>query len=107
NDEQGGYGGEEEASDDRAAERRILLAAFAQAESHGQHADDHGDGGHDHGADAGVPGRQRGGASVHAFEALIVGEYHHQDAIGGGHADAHDGAHEGGDAEGGLGEEEH
>ena len=44
---------------------------------------------------------------VHAFEALIVGEDDHQDTVGGGHADAHDGAHQRRHAEGGLGDEEH
>src|SRR5262252_1371707 len=34
-----GNGGAEEAADDRAAERRVLLTAVAQTESHGNHAD--------------------------------------------------------------------
>src|SRR5450432_4197130 len=41
NEYEGGDGGEEEAPDHRAAEGRVLLAAFAQAERHGRHADDH------------------------------------------------------------------
>src|SRR3954469_4162088 len=40
--DQGGAGGEDQAADDGAAQRRILLAAFAQAQRHGRHADDHG-----------------------------------------------------------------
>ena len=38
----GGDGGKEQAADDGAAERRVLFAAFAEAERHGQHAEDHG-----------------------------------------------------------------
>src|SRR5580704_16119145 len=40
-------GGAEQTADDRATERRILLAAIAEAEGHGNHADDHGQGGHE------------------------------------------------------------
>ncbi len=39
---------------------RILLAALAQAERHGDHADDHGSGGHDHRADADITCLDRG-----------------------------------------------
>ena len=45
-----------EAADDGAAERGVLLAAFAEAEGHGDHADDHGERGHDDGAEAGGAG---------------------------------------------------
>src|SRR5262245_39078866 len=38
--------GEQQAADHRAAERRILLAAFAERERHRQHADDHCERGH-------------------------------------------------------------
>src|SRR5690606_3114092 len=43
---QGGDGGEDQAADDGAAQRRILFAAFAKAERHRRHADDHGKCGH-------------------------------------------------------------
>src|SRR5882724_13051225 len=39
--EKRGDGGEDQAADHGAAERRILLAAFAEAERHRQHADHH------------------------------------------------------------------
>src|SRR5580704_14576019 len=97
NHKQGGDGGHHEAPDNGAAQRRILLAAFSQAQGHGKHTDNHSAGGHDHGAYASVAGGERGGAGVHAFFALVVGEYHHQDAVGGGHADTHNRTHQGRD----------
>src|SRR5580765_6734217 len=51
-DEQRGEGGDDEAADDGAAERGVLFAALAEAERHGQHADDHGEGSHEDGAEA-------------------------------------------------------
>src|SRR5215470_10817937 len=42
NEDQSGDGGAEKTANDRAAERRVLLAAVTQAEGHGNHADDHG-----------------------------------------------------------------
>ena len=47
-----GDGGAKQSADDRAAERRILLAPVAKAESHRHHADDHGQSGHDDGTKA-------------------------------------------------------
>ena len=47
---------DQQAADDRAAERRVLLAAFAEAERHRQHADDHGERGHQHRAQPRVTG---------------------------------------------------
>ncbi len=46
------------AANDRAAQRRVLLAAFAEAQAHGQHADDHGQRRHQHRADAADAGFQ-------------------------------------------------
>src|SRR5450631_2556821 len=43
---------EEKAADDGATERRVLLAALAETQRHGRHADDHRQGGHDDGAEA-------------------------------------------------------
>src|SRR3982750_1548388 len=40
---------ENEAADHRTAERRVLLAAFAEAERHRRHADDHRERGHEDG----------------------------------------------------------
>src|ERR1017187_8519623 len=106
NHKQRGEGSQQQAADHGAAQRRVLFAAFAHAERHRQHAHD-GGGGHEDGTDAGVSGGKRGGACVHSFLPLIVGEHYHQDAVGGGHADTHDGAHQGGYAEGGLRNEQH
>ena len=60
-EEQGGHGGEDQATNHGASQRCILLGAFAQAQRHGDHADDHGQGRHQHGADARGAGFQRGG----------------------------------------------
>src|SRR5262249_46537465 len=45
-EQQRGQRAEQQPADDGAAERRDLLAAFADAERHGQHTGDHGAGGH-------------------------------------------------------------
>ena len=50
---------EREAADDRAAERRVLLAAFAEPERHRHHADDHRQRGHQHRAEPREPGVER------------------------------------------------
>src|ERR1700730_16579634 len=46
-EKQGGDGCKEEAADDRAAQRCILLAAVPQPQRHRDHADDHGQGRHE------------------------------------------------------------
>ena len=56
NEDQGGHSGAQQAANDGAPERRILLAALAKAERHGNHADDHGERRHEHGAKAGEAG---------------------------------------------------
>src|SRR5258707_4104457 len=43
NEDERGDRREDQAADDGAAERRVLLAALAQAQCHGRHADDHGE----------------------------------------------------------------
>ena len=60
NEHQRRDGREDQAADDRAAERRVLLAAFAEAERHRHHADDHRERGHQHGAEAHEAGFERG-----------------------------------------------
>ena len=55
--------GEKQAADDGAAERSVLLAAFAEAEGHGHHADDHGESGHDDRTDANEAGFESGVAA--------------------------------------------
>ena len=59
-------GGEQQAADHGAAQRSVLLAAFAHAQRHRHHADDHGQRGHQHRPEAGEAGLQRGfgGGSV-------------------------------------------
>ena len=61
-------------ADHRAAQRRILFAAFTEAEAHRQHADDHGQRGHQDRADAARAGFQRGGHRVHAAVQIVAGE---------------------------------
>src|SRR6267143_3112346 len=59
----------------------------------------------------GVPGRLRvtNGGLGGPFEAphVVIRERDHEDAVGGGDADAHDGAHQRGHAEGGVRHEQH
>src|SRR5262249_23134943 len=60
NEQQRRYGREHQPADHRAAERRVLLAAFAEPERHRQHADDHRERGHDHRPEPRVTGLDRG-----------------------------------------------
>ncbi len=106
NEDEGGDGGGGEAADDGAAERRVLFAAFAEAERHGDHADDHGEGGHHDGTEAGSSGFDGGEDGVVMLFIALLGEGDDEDGVGGGDAHAHDGAHERGHAEGGAGGEE-
>src|SRR5579859_13498 len=90
NEEQSREGGEQQPADHRATERRVLLAAFSHANGHGHHADNHGQRGHDNRAHAYKAGLQRGFPGVFAFIQLFAREGNHQNAVGGGHAHAHD-----------------
>src|SRR5260370_5693313 len=47
-EEKSSKGGEQQPADNGAAERRVLFAAFPQANRHGHHADNHGQRVHDH-----------------------------------------------------------
>ena len=49
---QGAERGEDQPADHRPSQRRVLFAAFAEPERHGQHSDDHGQRGHQHRTDA-------------------------------------------------------
>ena len=60
-------GREQQAADDRAAERRVLLGAFADAERHRDHADDHRQRRHQHRPDPRGAGFERGRQRRHAF----------------------------------------
>ena len=51
-EDESGDGGESKATDDGAAEGRVLLATIAYTERHGNHADDHGEGRHADGTEA-------------------------------------------------------
>ena len=93
-EKQGSKSCEQKTADDRAAERSILFAAFAETESHGHHADDHGERGHDDWTNADEAGLERGFDGAFAFGQLFAGEGDHEDAVGGGYTHAHDGASE-------------
>src|SRR5471032_1673338 len=53
-----------QATDHGPPERRVLLAAFAQAERHRRHADDHGERGHQDRAEAHDAGVERGSCRI-------------------------------------------
>src|SRR6267378_6525231 len=53
-----------QAADDGAAERRVLLAALAQAQRHRRHADDHGKRGHENRPEAHIARVERGRGGV-------------------------------------------
>src|SRR6202051_4119159 len=71
-EEERGGGGEDQAADHGAAERRILLAAFAQAERHRQHADHHRQRRHHHRAQAHESGLERGLRRIAALVELFA-----------------------------------
>src|ERR1700675_3813813 len=73
-------GGEEQTADDGAAQRSVLLAALAQADSHRNHADDHGQRGHDDRTHAHKASFESGVVSILAFVELLAGEGDPQDA---------------------------
>src|SRR6266481_4208215 len=105
NENQRGHRGEEEAANYGAAQGGVLFASIAEAEGHGNHADDHGESGHEDGAEAGEAGFGGGSDWVSVVQEAFLGEGDDEDAIGGAHAHAHDRAHESRDAERGVGEE--
>ncbi len=57
----------EQSADHGAAQRRVLLAAFAEAQGHRKHSDDHRQGGHDDRPQARDARRQGGIVGVLAF----------------------------------------
>src|ERR1700739_136503 len=97
----------EQTADNGATQGGILLAAFAKADGHGHHADDHGESGHDDGADADKAGLERGIARVLAFSHLLASKRYHQNAVGGGHAHAHDSAGKRRHVQGGVGNQKY
>src|SRR5579872_4241432 len=106
-EEQRGHGGEHQATDDRQPQGLVLLAALAETYGHGQHADDHGQSCHDHRPETGEPGFDGRHRRVTGMRQAFAGEAHHQDAVGGGDAHAHDGAGERRHRQGGVGGEQH
>ena len=61
---------------------------------HRHHAENHRAGGHQHRAQARVAGGGRRAQRIVARRHALIGEGHHQNAVGGGQADAHERAHE-------------
>ena len=53
-----------------------------------------------------VPGFDRGRDRIAVMEQPLLGESHDENAVGRGHAHAHDGSHQCGNAERGVGDEE-
>src|SRR5258708_25283440 len=78
----------DQATDYRSAERRVLLAAIAEAERHRGHADDHRERRHQHRAKTDKPGLDRGRDRVAQFFIALAGKADHQHAVGGGDAHA-------------------
>src|ERR1700722_1811450 len=93
-----GNGGTQQTTDDGAAERRVLLASFAQTQRHWNHADDHGQGGHNDRPKPGVSRLNRGFYWIPVMKELFLRERNHKDAICCRYAHAHDRAHQCGDA---------
>jgi hypothetical protein len=107
NEHQRGDGGEDQAADHGAAERRVLLAALAEAQRHRRHADDHRQRRHQHRAEAHEAGFQRRGDGIAEFGIALAREADHQHAVGGGDAHAHDRAGQRRHRQRGVGGEQH
>ena len=79
-----------QAADDGAAERRVLLAALAEPERHRRHADDHGQRRHQDGPEAHEAGLERGRDRIAELAQALAREADDQHAVGGRDAHAHD-----------------
>src|SRR5580704_3312274 len=104
-DQQCGDGSDHQSTNHGTAQRSVLLAALAQAERHGQHADDHRQRSHQHWT---KPRRTRRGRRInriHPDRALVVGKRDHQDGVSRRHADRHNRTHQRRDAERGSTQE--
>src|SRR5713226_2061351 len=107
NKEESCDGGEQQSANNRAAEGRILFTSLAESEGHGHHADDHRESGHHHGPEpsrAGLEGRAEG---ILGLGETLVRKRDDQNAVGRGHADAHDRAHQRGHVQGCARQEKH
>ena len=71
---------EQQAADDGARQRGVLLLAGA-ADRHRDHADDHRGCRHQHGTDSGVAGAERGLEGGVTFQLLLAREGHEQDRV--------------------------
>src|SRR5260370_28418297 len=94
NKEESCDGGEQQSANYRAAQGRILFASLAEPEGHGHHADNHRESGHHHWPQprgAGLEGRAE---SILGLGETFVRKRDDQNAVGRGHADAHDRAHQ-------------
>src|SRR5438445_10991399 len=77
-------------ADDRPAQRRVLLAALAEAQAHRQHAEEHRQRRHEDGAQPRTAGGERGRPRIVTAElrmAMLVGERDHLDAVRRRHSD--------------------
>src|SRR6478735_10432136 len=72
NKHQGGDGRKDQAADHGAAERRVLLAAFAEPKRHRRHADDHGERRHQPRAEADETGFQRRSDGIAEFLVALA-----------------------------------
>src|SRR5579863_709985 len=70
-----------EAADNGAAKRRVLLAAFAEPERHRRHADNHGERRHQHRAETDEAGLERGRDCVTLFFELLAGKADDEHAV--------------------------
>ena len=94
NENKRGKSREQQPADDGAGKRRILLAAFADAKRHRNHAEDHRARRHQHGAQARKPRHFGGNPRVVARIHALIGKSHDQNAVGGRKADAHQRSHQ-------------
>src|SRR5580704_5444578 len=72
------HGGKQQATNHRAAQRRVLFAAFAEANRHWHHADHHCQRRHDHGTYAHVAGFERCFAGGFTLNHLLSCKRNHQ-----------------------------
>src|SRR6266851_10265372 len=94
NKEESCDGGEQQSANNRAAEGRILFASLAESEGHGHHADDHRESGHHHRSETRGAGLESRAEGIFGVSKPFVRKRDDQNAVGRGHADAHDRAHQ-------------
>ena len=106
-EEERGAGRQQKAADHRAAQRSVLLAAFAEAEGHRDHADDHGERRHEDGTEPREARLDRRGGRVASLGELLLGEADDENAVGRRDAHAHDRAGQGRHRQRRMDQEEH